>query len=93
MHSPLRRVLSRWKSLLDGAGDQNRVGKVFSGELADCGVLEKTFLARWRPLTRWRSLFRRSGVLRRVVKVVFGTLAASSGLEKSFLARWRTIRA
>ena len=88
----LRRVLSRWKSLLDGAGDQNRVGKVFSGALEDCGVLEKTFLARWRPLTRWRSLFRRAGGLRRVGKVFFGTLAASSGLEKSFLARWRTIR-
>ena len=89
----LRRVLSRWKSLLDGAGGLRRVGKVLCGALEDCGVLEKTFLARWRPKARWRRLFQRAGGLARVGKVFFGTLDASSGLEKSFLARWRTIRA
>ena len=86
----LRRALSRWKSLLDGAGGLRRVGKVFSGAMECYGVLEKTFLARWRPLTRWRSLFRRAGGLRRVGKVFFEALEAASGLEKSFSRRWRT---
>jgi len=85
--------LSRWKSLLDGAGGQNRVGKVLCGALEGCDGLQKTFLARWRPKARWRRLFQRAGGLARVGKVFFGTLDASSGLEKSFLARWRTIRA
>ena len=88
----LRRVLSRWKSLLDGAGGQNRVGKVFSGALECYGALGKTFLARWRPPARWKSLFQGAAGLARVGKVFFGTLDASGGLEKSFLARWRTIR-
>jgi len=85
--------LSGWKSLLDGAGDQNRVGKVFSGALECYGALEKAFAARWRPGAWWKRLVWLAGGLRRVGKVFFGTLDASGGLEKSFLARWRTIRA
>ena len=82
--------MARWKRLFYLAGGLRRVGKVLCGALAGCDVLEKTFLARWRPPACWKRLFRRAGGLRRVGKVFFEPLEAASGLEKSFSRRWRT---
>ena len=87
-----RRVLARWKSLVEGAGVLRRAGKDFFGTPWDRGGSEKTFWMRRRATSASTRLFWRAGEPQRVKKVFFRTLEDASVLEKSFPARWRTNR-